>query len=573
MTGFKKYLGLLALAAMFACQPGEIVRKTVLVNAISVDPAAASLAVGDELWIDVSYEPANATETAFVWTSTNEQVATVDSEGFVLAVGEGEARIRVSTPDGSVSATCRLSVVPEGQTPGPVPDPDPDPDPDTPSQRVRWADTGADVPAYPSYTQVSTYQDFPRVDVKVSGSIKKDVYISGTVQFRDPKSMYKDADDTDYVTDSGELPMQIRGRGNSTWDYAEGGKKPYRMKLETASKVFGMGNDKDWVLLADSMDPSQMRNMVAQRCAKVISMDFAPRFRTVELYLNNSYVGTYTLIEQKETGLGHKVFVTPVDPASSETDGGYFVELDEKGDDPVSFTSSSFRRKFNFKEPENPSSAQQAFFQKLVNDTETALKSKDWTKVHQLIEMDTWIQNYIIQELAMNVDGNMRLSTYFAKDKDTKLYMPMVWDFDLAFNNASYLVNFIGGSRDNLYSKWFIKDCGGGQTDSGHPNSHTGHQTYYQYLFQDPAFVSRLKELWNLYYPRLQVIDNVYIDKMKEFNAPAFQHAADQGKNPRVRSYSVDNKDFFRTYQDAISYMHTFFHQRLEWLNTNINNL
>ncbi|MBP5373315.1 MAG: CotH kinase family protein [Bacteroidales bacterium] len=560
-----------ALLCLFSCRQEKIVENVILVSSLSLDPSSASMTVGDEIWLDVNYAPADATETDFVWTSTDEAVATVDSEGMVTAVGKGNARIRVSTHDGRVGASCYLVVVEEGETP---PDPPENPDtpdnpdnPDTPGTRVRWADTGADVPAYPSYTAVSSYQDFPRVDISVSGSIKKDVYIDGTVRFTDPKSMYKDAGDTDYVTDSGALPMQIRGRGNSTWDYAEGGKKPYRIKLNTATKVFGMGNDKDWVLLADSMDPSQMRNILAQRIAKVISMDFAPRFRTVELYLNNSYAGTYTLIEQKETGLGHKVFVTPVDPASSETDGGYFVELDEKGDDPVSFTSSTFRRKFNFKEPENPNSAQQAFFQQLVNDTETAMKSKNWTRVHELIEMDTWIQNYIIQEIAMNVDGNMRLSTYFAKDKDTKLYMPMVWDFDLAFNNASYLVNFISGSsRDNLYSKWFIKTCGGGQNN---PTE----QTYYQYLFQDPAFVSRLKELWNLYYPRLQVIDNVYIDKMKEFNAPAFKHATDQGKNPRVRSYSVDNKDFFRTYEDAISYMHTFYTQRLSWLNTNINNL
>ena len=180
--------------------------------------------------------------------------------------------------------------------------------------------------------------------------------------------------------------------------------------------------------------------------------------------------------------------------------------------------------------------------------------------------MDTWIQNYIVQELAMNVDGNMRLSTYFAKDKDTKLYMPMVWDFDLGFDNASYLVNFVGGSRSSLYSKWFIKDCGGSE-------SNPTEKTYYQYLFQDPAFVSRLKELWNKYYPRLKAIDETYIDGMADYNAPAFKHSADSGKNPRVRSYGVDNKDFFRTYTDAIDYMHDFYHKRLEWLNTNINTL
>ena len=533
----------------------EKVIPSVSVTGVSLDISEKALKVGEKFTLTATVEPSNADVKDVNWSSSNTAVAKV-ADGEVEALSAGEATITVTTVDGKHTATCKVTVTKE-ETPDDGKEED---EPDAP--RVRWADTGADVPALPSYNQVSSYQDFPRMDITVSGSIQKDVYMSGTVQFRDPKNMYSK------VTDTGALSAQIRGRGNSSWDYAEGGKRPYRIKLDVKSKVFGMGSDRDWILLADSMDPSQMRNMVAQRIARVISMDFAPRFRTVELYINGDYEGSYTLIEHKEAGMGHKVMVDP------DAGDGYYVELDAKGDDPVQFTSNTFGRLFNFKDPEQPSAAQKAYFQGLVNDVEAAMKAKNWTKVHELIEMDTWIQNYIVQELAMNVDGNMRLSTYFAKDKDTKLYMPMVWDFDLAFDNASYLVNYVGGSRSELYSKWFVKDCGGSEHDSGHPDSHSGHQTYYQYLFQDPAFVSRLKELWNKYYPRLQAIDNTYIDGMKTYNAPAFQHAADAGKNSRVRRYGyVDNKDFFSTYEDAIAYMHDFYHKRLNWLNTNINAL
>lgn len=533
----------------------EPVIPSVPVTGVSLDITQKELNVGEKFTLTATITPDNADVKDVNWTSSNNSVAKV-TNALVEAVGEGSAVITVTTVDGKKTATCSVTVTKPGQGGGGEGGGEED-DPEEP--RVRWADTGADVPALPSYNKVTSWQDFPRIDITVSGGItSKTTYKGGTVRFSDPKNMYSK------VSDTGELPGQFKGRGNSSWDYAEGGKKPYRIKLDTKSKVFGMGSDRDWILLADSMDPSQMRNEVAQRVARVISMEFAPRFRTVELYINSQYMGSYTLIEHKETGMGHKVMVDP------DSGDGYYVELDAKGDDPVQFTSSTFSRLFNFKEPEQPTSTQKTYFQTLVNDTESAMKNKNWTKVHELIEMDTWIQNYIVQELAMNVDGNMRLSTYFAKDKDTKLYMPMVWDFDLAFGNATYIKNFIGTKGPE---GWWVKVCGGSERDSGHPSSHSGHQTYYQYLFQDPAFVARLKELWTMYYPRLETVGTTFIDGMAEYNAPAFQHAADQGKNPRVRSYSVDNESFFRTYGDAISYMKNFYNNRLTWLNTNINAL
>lgn len=532
----------------------EPVVPSVPVTGVSLDITQKELNIGEKFTLTATITPDNADVKDVNWTSNNNSVAKV-TNALVEAVGEGSAVITVTTVDGKKTATCSVTVTRPGQGGGG--DAGEEDDPEEP--RVRWADTGADVPALPSYNKVTSWQDFPRIDITVSGGItSKTTYKGGTVRFSDPKNMYSK------VSDTGELPGQFKGRGNSSWDYAEGGKKPYRIKLDTKSKVFGMGSDRDWILLADSMDPSQMRNEVAQRVARVISMEFAPRFRTVELYINSQYMGSYTLIEHKETGMGHKVMVDP------DSGDGYYVELDAKGDDPVQFTSSTFSRLFNFKEPEQPTSTQKTYFQTLINDTESAMKNKNWAKVHELIEMDTWIQNYIVQELAMNVDGNMRLSTYFAKDKDTKLYMPMVWDFDLAFGNATYIKNFIGTKGPE---GWWVKVCGGSEKDSGHPSSHSGHQTYYQYLFQDPAFVARLKELWTLYYPRLVTVGTTFIDGMAEYNAPAFQHAADQGKNPRVRSYSVDNESFFRTYGDAISYMKNFYNNRLTWLNTNINAL
>ena len=51
-----------------------------------------------------------AGKLALVWTSSDEAVATVDAEGTVTAVAEGEADITAATEDGKLSASCHVTV-------------------------------------------------------------------------------------------------------------------------------------------------------------------------------------------------------------------------------------------------------------------------------------------------------------------------------------------------------------------------------------------------------------------------------------------------------------------------------
>lgn len=51
-----------------------------------------------------------AGKLALVWTSSDEAVATVDAEGTVTAVAEGEADITAATEDGKLSASCHVAV-------------------------------------------------------------------------------------------------------------------------------------------------------------------------------------------------------------------------------------------------------------------------------------------------------------------------------------------------------------------------------------------------------------------------------------------------------------------------------
>jgi len=72
---------------------------------------AANLVVGGTVDLASTIAPANATNKAVVWSSSNTTVATVDvSNGLVTALAAGTAVMTVETGDGNKTATCTINV-------------------------------------------------------------------------------------------------------------------------------------------------------------------------------------------------------------------------------------------------------------------------------------------------------------------------------------------------------------------------------------------------------------------------------------------------------------------------------
>ena len=84
--------------------------QNVLVTHISVT-GTASLYVGDTAKLTAKVEPTNATNPAVTWSSNNESVATVGTDGTVTAVSAGTATITVTTEDGQKTAACTVTVL------------------------------------------------------------------------------------------------------------------------------------------------------------------------------------------------------------------------------------------------------------------------------------------------------------------------------------------------------------------------------------------------------------------------------------------------------------------------------
>ena len=394
-------------------------------------------------------------------------------------------------------------------------------------------------PVDPGNKPIETPVHFPeiRIATDYSAEIKDKVnYVSGSITFIDQDKIYSDV-----VTLTER--MKIRGRGNSTWDQFP--KKPYRIKMDESHKVFGMRSDKDWILLADYSDKTLLHNRFAMEISKVCEMPWTPEMRSVMVYLNNKCIGVYTLSEHKEVGK-HKVDIS---------ENGVYLEIGEEMNEPVCF-NTTMDIPIMFKDPENPSSEVQSRVKKQFNDFERALKNPENRVYLNFIDVNTFVNYFIVQELVKNPDGNLRRSSYMTLDKDNKLRMYHVWDFDLAFGNCDFFGSLYG--IDASPSGWFVKEF----------NRYGRNRGWYWALFKDPAFKAQVKARWQSLYPALEEL-------MEYPNEQAVFLANAQITNfecwPIMGAYVWPNAYVGGTYTSEIYHLWDFYYVRLRWMDSQIS--
>ena len=81
---------------------------TPAVEALYLSEDAVTLGTGDDATLTLYAEPEEVDVSAAVWTSSDESIATVDEEGTVTAVAEGEATVTATL--GGVEAVCEVTV-------------------------------------------------------------------------------------------------------------------------------------------------------------------------------------------------------------------------------------------------------------------------------------------------------------------------------------------------------------------------------------------------------------------------------------------------------------------------------
>ncbi len=263
-------------------------------------------------------------------------------------------------------------------------------------------------------------RDIPRVDIDTNGVRinSKENYVDCTVSISE--------------TDIDSLAAGIRGRGNTTWEFAP--KKPYKIKFSEKVSVFGEEKNKSWVLLALYNDFSYIKDRLAFKLADAIGTDaFVPSYNYVELYLNGKYNGLYLMTDHVDENAGRTGIKERFD--ASDTQVPFLVELDayapDEGTEDVDWFSvggKAYAVKYPDAE-ERYTEEQFTYIKNYIERVDSACAAGDYAGLKTLVDVDSFIDYYIIQEVMGQPEVNWK-SVYMYKTKDGLMKMGPLWDFD-----------------------------------------------------------------------------------------------------------------------------------------------
>lgn len=233
-----------------------------------------------------------------------------------------------------------------------------------------------------------------------------------------------------------DLSGQIRGRGNSTWDFCE--KKSYRIKLDLKVNLLGTGDggDKDWALISCAREKSFLRNFAMLQLAKELGMEAVTDCSFAQVYLNGSYNGLYMLCETVEFGQSR----LDLEDDGGDTDNSYLLELDRRAKSEAEsaleyFYANDWQVPFAIKSHvENKE--QTAFIKDYVEQVDDAIMAGDRAQIEALADLDSFVDMYLLQEFSKNRDVGFA-SFYLYKPAGDKLKCGFPWDFDMALGNDS----------------------------------------------------------------------------------------------------------------------------------------
>lgn len=340
-------------------------------------------------------------------------------------------------------------------------------------------------------------------------------------------------------TEMGKLAYEgqmesLRGRGNSSWFKA---KKPYSLSLARDVDLLGMGQAKEWILLANAMDPSHLRNKVAYDMAAEAGMTYAPESQWVDLYLNGNYAGLYLLSERNE--------IHPQRVNLPEA-GSFLVSRESRWrlisqNYPRVFLDSGAALRIH------ASGLTETDLYQIWQPAENAILSengmdpqsgKTW---QELIDLDSWVMDYLTGEIFGNVDAGT-ISTYFYRDggdPDGKIYAGPVWDYDLSMGSdgAWQLENVKAFFSDKPHI-WSLEDT-----------------TWYYWLNRKPEFAARVRELYREVYRPL-------VQELLETGLDDYADQVQQGASLDQRRWETENA------RDETEFIRQYMTERLAFLDS-----
>lgn len=347
--------------------------------------------------------------------------------------------------------------------------------------------------------------------------------------------------------------IQIRGRGNSTFYMP---KMSYRLKFDDKTSLLFDHSENDWVLLANFTDQTLIRNALAYNFAASITDVFQPDTAFVDVYLNDVFLGNYTLTDQIEVTNDR----VDIDEHSTNLDTGYLIEFDRRiwdwpegteGIDWFNLYGIPYVIKSPDPDGEYYSQSQLYYIESYMAECYNALRNKQ--DYSELIDEESFIDWFIVEELFKNVDSGYS-SVFITKDKGGKLKMGPVWDFDLSTSNPGHLGDDLRGP-EGWYTSLEYKNV------------------WFYHLMQYEGFRQHLKEKWNAIYDNQiqDLLNDIYpmADSISKSRYLNFQTWDVIGKN--YDWYTSTEVYDAKTYEEQVYILYNYLLVRSVWMNQAIN--
>lgn len=355
---------------------------------------------------------------------------------------------------------------------------------------------------------------------------------SGSMDYVHKEKGNKESGYIRLYTQSGEINYSgkmesIKGRGNTTWTAS---KKPYRLTLCENGNLLNMGAAENWILLSNAYDPSHLRNKMTYDFARKIGMEYVPECQWVDLYLNGEYVGLYLLSERNEiheerVNLSVDSFLVSSELEIRLIAQNYPYIMTEKGV-PLRIHDTGLSQNEIVKIWQ---ASENAIFSETGTDPVTGAK---W---HELIDLDSWVRRFLMDEVFLNGDGGHLSQFYYYDASIGKIYAGPVWDMDYCLTTGENRYPFsIICHREHIMS----------EDDA----------PFYYGLYQKPEFYERTVELYqSVFQP---VLSELLLSGFDEY-----QDLIDVAQKVDQLRWKTSD------YQENINEMRSFLELRVQFLN------
>ena len=348
------------------------------------------------------------------------------------------------------------------------------------------------------------------------------------------------------------IGVLVRRRGNSS---AKSEKWSYHLRFGQPASLLGMDAGEGWILLGMPFDKSLIRTTLAFEYARSLGLDDVSQTRFCELHVQGDYRGVYLLTEPvTPEGLGLDTSDFILERNKDREEAGMLAVVTDAG---IRFELDCGRRLTD-------GAAELA----LLNRAERAMVSGDMAQYERYIDVDSFVNTYILQEVIKCVDFAAYSDRYYVRGG--RLYAGPLWDVDLSMGNVTS--TWMTEPNYRLYYNAEGDGDGSGDSVSGL----WAQRDWFAFLCRDEAFMQRVRARWREIYPVTEnlVSDNHLGQNRIDATAGICMAAAKDNYDPDSgwslkRGYPyLEYNGRFRRYDQTLEHLRDWLARRIDWLNS-----